>query len=212
MESFLVLIAIGSVTLPLVAERNNYKFIWSVWRRFRIKMLFECLGIFLLTIIVSVVLAQIPGLKYGWLGLFFGGESGNMLIKPVMEGSKSTNILIRSMVPVFFIALMLALPFLAQAEEMFFRKSYNDWGSIIKKSIEFGLVHCLVGIPLAGGIALIIPGLFLGLKYKHAFDRNENTIDYSEAVDEAVMVSTTYHTMSNTIGIMILLTIALVSI
>lgn len=211
-KGLLVLLAVASVALPLVSERRNYQFVWSVWRRFRIKMFFECLGVVTLTIAAAIALWQVPGLKYGWINLFFGGESGNMLVKPIMEGSDSGNILIRLMVPVFFAALAFVLPFLARSEERSFRKGYDDWGSITKQSVKFGLVHCLVGVPLAAGIALIISGLFYGLKYKRAFDRSADTIGYWRAEDETVMVSTTYHTMYNMIVVGLLLLVALVAI
>jgi len=208
----LVMLAVAGVALPLVSERRNYQFVWSVWRRFRIKMFFECLGIVTLTIATAIALWKVPGLNYGWINLFFGGESGNMLIKPIQEGSESANILVRLMVPVFFVALAFVLPFLAQSEERSFRKGHDDWSSITKQSIKFGLVHCLVGIPLAAGIALIITGLFYGLKYKRAFDQNVNTMGCWRAEDEAVMVSTTYHTMYNLIVVALLLLVAIVAI
>ncbi len=210
-KAVLVLLAVASVALPLVSERRNYEFVWSVWRRFRVKMFFEAFGVILLTIAVSVALLEIPGLKYGWISLFFGG-SGNMLIKPITEGSHSTHISIRLLVPAFCLALAFILPFLTRSEERSFRKGYNEWIPIIKQSIKFGLVHCFVGIPLAAGIALIIPGFFLGYKYKRALDRNVETMGLWRAEDEAVMVSTTYHTMYNMIVVGFLLLIALAAI
>ena len=210
-KTLLVLLAVASVALPLVSERRNYHFVWSVLRRFRIKMFFECLGIVTLTIAAAIALWQIPGLNYGWIKLFFGGN-GNMLIKPITEGSESTNILIRLMVPLFFVALAFVLPFLARSEERSFRKGHDEWSSITKQSVKFGLVHCLVGIPLAAGIALIISGLFYGLKYKRAFDRNVESLGHWRAEDEAVMVSTTYHTMYNMIVVGLLLFIAIAAV
>jgi hypothetical protein len=207
----LVLLAVAGIALLLIAERRNYEFVWSVWRRFRIKMFFECLGIVTLTIAVAVALLRIPGLKYGWINIFFGG-SGNMLIRPIQEGSDSVNILVRVMVPVFFVALAFVLPFLARFEERIFRKGHDEWSSIVRQSVKFGLVHCLVGVPLAAGIALIIPGLFYGLKYKRAFDRSTDMMGYRQAEDEAVMVSTAYHTMYNMIVVGLLLLVALVAI
>lgn len=212
-KALLVLLAVGRVILTLVSERRNYQFVWSVWRRFRIKIFFECLAIITLTIATAIALLQIPGFNYGWINLFSsGGDGGNMLIKPIIDGSDSNNVLIRSMVPVFFIVLTFVLPFLAQTEEKIFRKGHDDWGTITKQSIKFGLVHCLVGVPLAAGIALILTGLFYGLKYKRAFDHNTDTKSYRGATYEAVMVSTTYHTMYNTILVTIILLITLVVI
>jgi hypothetical protein len=196
---FLVILAVLSVARILISERRNYQFVLSIWRRFQITIFFECLGILTLTIAVGIALWRIPGFNYGWINLFFGGEAGNMLIKPIIEGSKSSNILVCLMVLVFFIALALVLPFLAHTEEKIFRKGYDEWSAIVKQSIKFGLAHCFVGVPLAAGIALIIPGLFYGFKYKGAFERNVDIMDCWRAEEEAVMVSTAYHTMYNTI-------------
>ena len=210
-KALLVMLAVVGVALPLIIERRNYQFVWSVWRRFRVKMFFECLVLFVLTIVIAVLLWQVPGLHYGWLNLF-SSNGGNMLIQPVQEGSKSTNELVRLSVPLFFIALAVGLPFLAKSEEEGFRKGVIEWGDITKKSIKFGLIHCLVGVPLAAGIALILSGLFYGLKYKRAFDVNVKVMGYRQAEEEAVMVSTTYHTMYNTIVVAILLYIAILAV
>ncbi len=210
-KAVLVLFAVASVALPLISERRNYEFVWQVWKRFRITMFVQVFGILLLTIAVTIALCEVPGMKYGWINLFFGG-GGNMLIKPITDGSQSTSASIRLMVPLFFFALMLVLPFLARSEERSFRKGYDEWGPIIKQSVKFGLVHCLVGVPLAAGIALIIPGFFFGCKYKRAFDSNTDTLGHHRAKDEAVMVSTTYHTMYNMFVVALLLVIAVAKV
>ncbi len=206
-----VLLAVVGIAISLIEQRHNYEFIWSVWKRFRVKMFFEVLGVITLTIALTVALWQVPGFKYGWTNFFFD-RSSNALIGPIFEGSQSTSILVRLMVPLFFIALMFVLPFLARDEERIFRKRHDEWGSIIKQSIKFGLVHCLVGIPLAGGFALIISGFFYGYKYKRAFDRNIEAMGYRRAENEAVMVSTTYHTMYNMILVAILLLVTLAAV
>ncbi len=196
----LVVIAVATVASPFIVERRNYQFIWSVWRRFRVKMFFECLTLIALTILTVVLLWQIPGLSWGWTSLF-SDTGGNILLKSVYQGSKSSNEMIRLLVVVFFIALAIALPFFAKNEEEVFRKGVTEWDDISVMSIKFGLVHCLFGVPFAAGIALILSGLFYGLKYKRTFDINVKVMGHQKAEDEAVMVSTTYHAMYNTIVI-----------
>ncbi len=210
-KAFLVLLAVASVALPLVVERRNYEFVWQVWKRFRVRMFFEVVGVVLLTMVTVLALWGIPGLEYGWTSLFFDGSGGNVVIRPIMEGTESTSISVRLMVPAYFIAFAFVLPFLARSEERIFRKGYVTWGPILKQSVKFGLLHCLVGVPLAAGIALIIPGFFYGYKYKRAFDRN-TAIGDREAEEEAVMVSTTYHTMYNMVVVVILLVIAFAAV
>ncbi len=213
-RTILVLLAVTIVAAELIEQRHNYGFVWSVWKRFRIRMLFECLGVLTLMIVVGAALWQIPGLKYGWYNLF-SSKGGNILFGPILEGSESTSVLIRLIVPLFFIVLAFVLPFWSQREEKMFRRGYSKWSSIVRQSIKFGFIHCLVGVPLAFGFLLIIPGLFFGLKYKRAFERNVRNmvaIDYHRAMDEAVMSSTTYHTMYNMILVTIILLVTLVAV
>lgn len=211
-KAVLIMFVVTSlIVLPLISERRNYGFVWQVWKRFRVKMFFEVVGIFLLTIMLIVTLWKIPGLKYGWFNLFSDG-GGNILFKPIMEGSESTSISIRMLVSLFFLALMPTMAFIVKAEEEIFRKGYNKWSSIIKQSIKFGLIHCLVGIPLAAAIALIVVGLFYGYKYKRAFDYNIAIFNCGRAEYEAVMVSITYHTMYNMVLIAIILAATIVLI
>ncbi len=207
----IVSLTIGGVVFFIIDEWRNYRFIWQVWKRFRFRMFFEMFGFFLLTTIVIVALWQVPGLKYGWTNHFFSG-GGNMITAPFQEASKSTSVLVRLVPPLFFLVLMLFLPFFARFEEIMFRKGHDKLGSIIKQSIKFGLIHCLVGVPLAAGFGFIIPGFIFGCKYKHAFDSNVATLGRSQAEDEAVMVSTAYHTMYNMVVFSILITISLVAI
>ena len=162
-KAVLVLLAVAGVALPLVCEKHNYQFVWSIWRRFRVKMFFECLGVVAVMVAAVIVLRQIPGLSYGWIKFFYSGD-GNVLVTPIMEGSKSNSIWVRSLIPIYFAIFVFVIPFLARAEENIFRKGHTEWGAIIKQSVKFGLVHCLVGVPLANGVALIISGLFFGFK------------------------------------------------
>ena len=151
----------------------------------------------------GVSLLQIPALTYGWMSLF-SEHAGNALLQPIIDGSRSGSFPIRLCVPLFFSFLIPAIPFLAKKEEEIFRKGKDEWCGIIWSSVIFGLSHCIMGIPLGAGFALIIPGLFFGYKYKRAFD-NSTSLTKSRAEDEAVMESTVYHTMHNTIALGIVL-------
>jgi hypothetical protein len=202
----LVLFTLYSLSSTLISERGNYHFIWSVWRRFRVTMFLECLVLAVLLVTAVVLLLQVPFLKFGWTSLFYNGEAGNILFAPIAAGRESSNPYVRFLVPSFLVFLIVTFPFLAHFEEKTFRKGYNTWGQITKKSIEFGLIHCVAGIPIGAGIALIIPGFFFAFKYKQALDRNPESFSfYWEKENEAVMVATTYHTLYNTIMVLLLI-------
>lgn len=117
---------------------------------------------------------------------------------------------------VFLTALFVAVPFMAHVEEQLFREGVTEWRRIVPRSIAFGLVHCIVGIPLAAGLALSISGLYYGWRYKQAYAAQIAKIrgvkNWDQALDafivartEAVLVSTTYHTLWNAllVGIML---------
>lgn len=66
---------------------------------------------------------------------------------------------------IFIPLFALNIPRLAKREEEVFRHRIRSPKEAIIKSIKFGYVHCLVGVPLAIGTALIIPGLIFSYIY-----------------------------------------------
>lgn len=204
--------AVANIALTLRAERDNLGFVKQVWRRFRVGMFLQCFFLIILTVAVAVALiTYVPGLKYGWLHLFVSG-GGNALIAPVTDASSSDYLLLRLIPIAFCLAFFVAVPFLAKMEEEMFRQGYTEWKSIWWQSTKFGLVHCVVGIPIGFGIALIMSGLFYAYHYKRTFDKNIDTLGYLAADEEAIMVSTTYHSMYNSIVITILLLLYVVMV
>ena len=115
------------------------------------------LMIFVATITLSVWLYQLSPEVFGlsWLNIF-GAQSGNVYIMAADVPYYGV---------LFCLLLFMVMPAVAEAEEHIFRKGTKTWKQGIKRSIIFGLVHMIVGIPLAAGIGLIIPGLFFTEMY-----------------------------------------------
>jgi hypothetical protein len=65
----------------------------------------------------------------------------------------------------FVILLLVNLPRLAAAEEESYRLGTRDWKHAFPRSLSFGLMHMVVGVPLWCGLALSIPGLWFTLQY-----------------------------------------------
>lgn len=211
-KTILVALAVVGVALPLINQRHEYHYVWQVYKRFRLGLFFQAFGVLVAVMIVAVTLMKVPGLHYGWIQIFYE-ETGNASIKPILEASKSSNELVRLLPIIFFMAFLFASPFLARAEEKMFREGYREWPEILWQSVKFGLVHCIVGIPLAFGLALSIGGLFFGYKYKRAYDRTmKQTGQHILSRDEALMASTVAHTMYNSILITFLLIVAIVAL
>lgn len=65
----------------------------------------------------------------------------------------------------FLYLLMRLLPFYAEYEEKEFREGTQTWKEGVLRSLEFGFLHCIMGVPLFVGMTLTIPGLWLTYQY-----------------------------------------------
>jgi hypothetical protein len=149
---------------------------------------------FLLAAVVAVasLLLLVPGLSWGWWSML--GGSGN----PVFGSSDTTaGTVWELVVPLVFVALLLpALPLFAHAEERIFRTGAESWSLRRRawKVLQFGLVHALIGVPLAAALAISIGGAYFMRVYLRAYRAFPSQ-------REATLESTTAHTVYNAIVI-----------
>jgi len=84
-----------------------------------------------------------------------------------------------------------------------FRHGFIDDKKIVWQSIKFGLIHSLImGLPLSIGIAFIITGLYFGFKYRKKYYEVYNPpgpMPKIKAEDEALLTSSAYHLVYNSI-------------
>jgi hypothetical protein len=155
---------------------------------------------FLLAVVVAVATAliAIPGLSWGWWSAL-GGE-GN----PVFASSESTvGTVWEWLIPLLFMGLLFpALPLFAFAEERAFRGGAEHWspGRRAFKTVQFGLVHALIGIPIGAALALSIGGAYFMWAYLRRFRA-------TGVQEEALIESATAHTVYNGL-IVIMLVVA----
>lgn len=205
-------IAVASVARAIYINRRQIGFLPLVWKRFRPGMLVEVLVLLAATLaIIFLLYAYVPPLRWGWPSLL-DIESGNIAISPVTEGSESSHLFVRLLVPLFLLALLITLPLFAAAEERIFRKGRLAWGEIAASSTLFGLAHLIVGVPLAAALALILPGLFYAYKYRRAYLILKDHLTEDEAQRGGWLVATTYHTLYNTLLVGSLLVITVMNI
>lgn len=116
-----------------------------------------------LVVTAASLLIQVPGLDFGWWTAI--GGLGN----PVTGAtSTTTGTPLEWIIPtVFLILLIPALPLFAETEERMFRQGAEHWSwpHRVRRSIEFGLVHALIGIPIGVALALSIGGLYFTWRY-----------------------------------------------
>ncbi len=119
----------------------------------------------------------------------------NLLATTKEEASSGTNLMVApAEIPWFGIIfgglLALNMPRLARREEEIFRRGTVDWKDGALRSLKFGLIHMVVGVPLAAGLALSVAGLFFTWRY------------FKGGVREASF----YHSLHN-LGILVLLAV-----
>lgn len=100
----------------------------------------------------------------------------------------------------FWLLLILGIPFWARLEEHIFRRGANTWRKIAVRSTQFGLVHLVAGIPLLGGVVLIVPGFLFACRYKSVYERHlRQHHDIEQAQEAGVVASTADHAVYNAI-------------
>jgi hypothetical protein len=129
----------------------------------------------------AAALWVIPPLRFGWWSLI-GGEGS-----AVFGSSDTTS---QSwwgrLIPLAFIVMIaFALPMLAESEERVFRLGAEQWSPArrVLRCLQFGLIHLVVGIPIAVALALSVGGAYFMWRYldtwNHTFNRvsslNEST-------------------------------------
>jgi hypothetical protein len=115
----------------------------------------------------------IPPLRIGWWSLI-GGQGSAVF------GASDTSMSTwwGRLIPLVFIALIAAaLPMLAESEERMFRlgAEHWSWGKRVNKTLQFGLIHLIVGVPIAVALALAVGGAYFLWRYlwmwNHSFNR-----------------------------------------
>ncbi|MBX7133034.1 MAG: hypothetical protein K1X67_10190 [Fimbriimonadaceae bacterium] len=118
------------------------------------------------TVIFSLVLVAGALLWMAWPDVF-GFSWLNLLAR---RGESGTNLMVAPAgIPYFgvffYLLLMLNIPRLARIEEYRFRLRTRDWPHAVRRSIRFGLAHCIIGVPIGFGLAISIGGLWFSYQY-----------------------------------------------
>jgi hypothetical protein len=143
---------------------------------------------FLLTATAVILLLQFPVLDWGWWSAL--GGLGN----PVTGGTeRTTGTPLEWLVPLVFLTLLIpALPLFAEAEERVFRlgaEGRSRWGRL-RRSVEFGLAHAIIGIPIGAALGLSVGGMYFTRSYLRVFRR---TGDQNAAMLESTRAHTAYN-------------------
>lgn len=131
---------------------SDYRFVLSHVRWWMVPL---AAGHAFVLVVAVVVLLQVPGLGWGWYQ-YATGTTGNAMLGQ----SDRPGALFAAAAIVIPLVIMGLIPLLAYAEEVAFRAGAESRTPVgrVRVAVTFGLVHCLMGVPLAVGIALVISG------------------------------------------------------
>jgi hypothetical protein len=116
---------------------------------------------------VATALLAVPGLDFGWWTAI-GGE-GNPAVGVGREGAAGP---FETVLPIIFVTLLLiGLPLLVEGEEWVFRRGaqLRTRSANARRSVLFGLVHALVGVPIGVALALSVGGAYFTWAYLRAW-------------------------------------------
>jgi hypothetical protein len=165
-----VLVFVGSRIFSgtrLLGRRDVRDHVLEIVRGLRLRHFLLAWPALIGVVTVAFALLQVPGLSWGWWSAI--GGVGN----PVLGSSeRSAGTPLEWIVPALFLTMLIpALPLFAESEERMFRLGAESktWPQRIRRAVEFGLVHCLIGIPIGVGFALSVGGLYFTLAYLRRF-------------------------------------------
>lgn len=157
-----VSLTIGLATAP----RLNDFFV--IVGQIRVSIVAQNIAVLFFMVVVGMALMKVhPVLKWSWWRLFRkSGPRGNAESDDEIEGNIiAIPLRVKYVGFMFCCLLILSLPHFAIYEEQLFRAGTQDWIGGIARSVGFGFAHCLVGVPIAFGAALVIPGLWFTHQY-----------------------------------------------
>lgn len=164
---------------PLM-QRENRRYSLDLYSRVRPRHIASSLLLVASTLAAyAAISSAVPATNTSWISALSGGGS---------SGTEGTNLLIAPATlpilgPVFIALLVLNMPLLTRLEERLFRGGTRSYIGAIPRSLVFGLAHCLVGVPVAAGLALAIPGMWFSRCYMAG--EQQKPADYS-GVEERI--------------------------
>lgn len=114
-----------------------------------------------LALIVTVLSLGQPLLNWSWLLLLATPADGERPATNLMAAPAS----FPWFGAVFLVLLLFNVPRLVRREEEIFRRGTRDWKDALPRSVKFGLVHMVVGVPVGVALVLIGSGLFFTWRY-----------------------------------------------
>lgn len=173
MSGTLTAVVVGAVALVVGRSAwRTWSTDWALTRRTLLSIRWWMLPGAVATLAATLgawwLLSQVPWLNWGWWALL-GNDASNIIVGQTgREGVGWEAVAV--LVP---LVLMFAVPRFARDEERTFREyaERRSWPRRALLCLLFGLVHLLMGIPIAAGLAISLMGGYYTAVYLLAYRR-----------------------------------------
>ena len=186
----------------LIGRRDVRDHIWKIVRGVRPRHVLLAIPVLAAVATAATLLLEVPGLDFGWWTAI-GGE-GN----PVVGSTGRTRgTALEWLIPLAFLVLLApVLPLFAEREERIFRLGAERWSTArrVRRGLEFGLVHAVIGIPIGVALALSIGGWYFTWAYLRGHRRGGQ--------ETALMASTRAHFAYNAVVLVVVAVALAVSV
>lgn len=179
-----------NITWFYKARKDNNSIYYVVYFSRPIDWVFGFFSLMAFIILLVSIEPYIP--EFFKIGIFSlldkDNVNGNVAI---LNNSSSISPLITVFICLF---LLLFLPKAAYSEEKTFRHKIINFKDSISSNIKFGLVHCIVGVPIWIGLCLSFMGFVLTLRYIYEYKKTNN-------YDMALYASSSLHGKYNILAL-----------
>ncbi|MDL5155522.1 hypothetical protein [Actinomycetospora termitidis] len=142
--SVVVLLAVVASLVQALWGRGRLAENWALVRMLRVRPFLTNLVPIAAVMLAFAGLYQLPCLRWGWWTLL-SGAPGNAMISAATDS-------LWVFAP-FLVLLAVAMPQLVLAEEEVFRDGTRGWVHAVPRSLVFGLIHLVPGVPIAAASA-----------------------------------------------------------
>lgn len=153
---FWLVIILASIVYNRAHIPGDLRLFRDTWASFRPRHFLTGLGSITSVLVTAVALYWwVPPLRFGWL-VWLAGRASSTDTGEVVETSPVFWVVIGVFLCVFFVFV----PTFARNEELAFRLDHV-WSPMLTRlwsSLKFGLIHLLMGIPIAAALALSVAG------------------------------------------------------
>ena len=144
-------------------------YVWQLVAGLRLRHFARAVPVLIAVMVLATLFMLVPGLDFGWWTKL--GGTGNPVVGVGPKGSTPGPL--QTIIPVVFVTLLLiGLPLLVEGEEWVFRRGAESRSGAAnaRRSVVFGLVHALVGIPIGVAMALSVGGGYFTWAYLRMWD------------------------------------------